>query len=134
MSAIYVVAKEAGEFGQLANRGAMLLLHLDAISAIGEEFGLKRLDECVYLPDDQLFDFLRDAGATDEQIAAANPPLWIEAQQGVVLMGDYVDRVRSYHSLSEQTRTAVLAELEEFEKVFEALAQTGDHWHFEYDI
>lgn len=134
MSAVYIVARKTENLDAFENHGIMLLVHLDTISAIGEEFGLKRLDECVYISDEDLLDYLTEAGVPPDDIAKANPPLWMPATEGFELVSAYIDKLKTYHTINDVTRVSVLQELNGFRQILEALAGSNDAWHFEYDI
>ncbi len=134
MTAIYIAFRNDSRATPLANDGIELLIHLDTISAIGEECGLARLDDYIYMPSYEIAEFFREAGATDEEIEKANPVTWYPAEEGRELMQGYIATLNSYHSISETTRNKVIPELESFLEVFAILVEEGNEWHFEYDL
>ncbi len=134
MTAIYIAFRNDSRATALANDGIELLLHLDAISAIGEECGLARLDDYIYMPSYEIAEFFREAGASDEEIEKANPVAWYPAEEGGELVKGYITALSSYHSISDTTRNKVIPELESFLEIFAILVDEDNEWHFEYDL
>ena len=118
----------------MSNDGANLLIHLDSISAIGEEYNLGRLDDYVYTPTEQIAEFLLSAGASEEEIERANPELWFSPEEGLSLMQSYIDVITQYHTLSDTTKSMVVPELKEFCAILEVLYTENNQWHLEYDL
>ncbi len=58
MPSIYIAIKNQSEADNFSNDGRALILHVDAISAIGKEVGLKRLDEYVFTPLDEISEII----------------------------------------------------------------------------
>ena len=134
MPSIFIATREKSKSEHMPNEGRQLILHLDYISSIGEEMGLPRLDEYIYFPTHQISEFLKGAGATDEEIDKANPELWFSPKEGLKLIGDYIKILEKYHTISQTTLKAIIPELKEFYKIMEILQQEKNEWHFEYDI
>jgi hypothetical protein len=134
MSSLYIAIKNNSRAEQMANNGTALLIHLDAISAIGAECGLARLEDYVYMPNDQIAEFLMKAGATHEEIEKANPVVWYPAAEGRDMIQGYIAALSDYHSISESTKSKVVAELESFQEIFKVLVEEDNAWHFEYDL
>jgi hypothetical protein len=134
MSSLYIAFKEESQAERMANDGTALLIHLDTISAIGAECGLARLEDYVYMPNDQIAEFLMKAGATHEEIEKANPVVWYPAEEGRDMLQGYVAALDDHHSISEATRSRVIPELEAFLEIFAVLVEEGNAWHFEYDL
>ncbi len=131
MNAVFVVSRKGHDLGSFDNQGIMLLLYLDTVSSIGEEYGLRRLDECVYISDADKLEFLGEAGMSSEQIAETRSPLWIAASEGLELVDAYTEKLNSHHSINDGTRVGVLQELARFRLIFQALAEYHDDWRFE---
>jgi hypothetical protein len=134
MSSLYIAFKEDSQAEQMANDGTALLIHLDAISAIGAECGLARLEDYVYMPNDQIAEFLMKAGATHEEIEKANPVVWYPAEEGRDMVQGYIAALSDHYSISESTGKRLIPELESFLEIFTVLVEEGNAWHFEYDI
>lgn len=134
MSALYIAIKNHSQAELLANNGTALLLHLDAISAIGAECGLARLEDYVYMPNDQIAEFLMKAGATHEEIEKANPVVWYPAAEGRDMVQGYMAALEDDYSISETTKNKVIPELESFLEIFSVLVEEDNTWHFEYDL
>ncbi len=125
MASIFIATKHHSESSCLSTDGVVLFIHFDSISCIGEEYRLNRLDDYIYTPTEQIADFLRSSGATQEQIDNSNPVIWFEAEHGLELTQKYAQIVRSYHTISETTKTNVLSDLGGFVKVFEVLVRSN---------
>lgn len=110
------------------------MLHLDNISSIGEESGLARLDEFFSFDLDEAIDLLAEVGASQVDVEATHKEDWFGPELGRALIKDYMELIRDYHSLSDTTKKQCLADLEEYEKVFDILVQEKIRWHFSYDI
>jgi hypothetical protein len=134
MSSLYIAFENDSRAEQMANDGTALLMHLDTISAIGAECGLARLEDYVFMPTEQLAEFLLQAGASYEQIAEANPVVWYPAAEGRDTVQGYIAALNDYRSISENTKSEVISELESFWEIFTVLAEEGNGWHFEYDL
>jgi hypothetical protein len=134
MSALYVAIKNISRAEQLPNNGTALSLHLDAISAIGAECGLPRLEDYVYMPNDQIAEFLMKAGATHEEIEKANPVIWYPAAEGRDMVQGYITALGDNHGVSEAATNKLISELESFLEIFTVLAEEDNTWHFEYDL
>ena len=134
MASIFVAIKNDSEALTLPNDGVAILLHLDLLSSIGEDENCERLDAFLYTPTEQIAEFLRKAGATDEQIEKANPVVWYPASVGTALATTYISVLERYHTISETTRAAVLDELRMFRAIFEVLERESNEWHLEMDI
>jgi hypothetical protein len=134
MSALYIAIKKPGRAEQLANYGTALLMHLDAISAVGAECGLPRLEDYVYMPNDQIAEFLMKAGATHEEIEKANPVPWYPAEEGRDMVQGYIAALSDTDNISEAIKNKLIPELESFLEIFTVLAEEGNTWHFENDL
>ena len=134
MPSIFISTRDKSKSEQLPNDGRQLFLHFDSISSIGEEMGLARLDEYIYVPTDQMLEFLKGAGATDEEIENANPELWFDPKEGLELISNYINALNKYHTISQATLNAIVPELKEFKRIMEILEKENNEWHFEYDI
>ncbi len=134
MTSIFIATKNKINLTELANHGVHLINHLDLLSSIGEEHQLMRLDDCVYTPTEQIAEFLKSVGATEEEIEQANPELWFSAKEGLTLIKSYIKIISNYHSLSQTTKSVVLPELIQFRTLLELLCAENNEWHFEYDL
>lgn len=142
MASIFIATKneiqsENFHLTESSSEAFNLVNHIDAISAIGEENNLKRLDEYVFTPTEQIIDFFRSTGASEEEIRLieeANSNLWFEPHEGISLIQEYVHTILNYHTLSDTTKSQILPELIEFKKILEVCSQESNHWHFEYNM
>ena len=134
MPSIFIATREKSKSEYLPNDGRELILHFDNISSIGEEMGLSRLDEYIYVPTDQMLEFLKGAGAKDEEIENVNLELWFSPKEGLELISSYINTLEKYHTISQTTLKAIMPELKEFQRIMEILEQEYNEWHFEYDI
>ncbi len=133
-AAIYITAEKSSPADRIAVDGKQILLHLDNLSAIGEAHGLKRLDEYIDYPADEMLDLFDESMLTAEQIEALSQTRWFDPAEGLVLINGYIDAVSHYHSLSETTKRHCLDDLSSYRLVLEILAQAGIRWHFSCDI
>ncbi len=133
MPSIFVAIKNPSKADTLPNDGRALILHIDALSAIGEEAGLDRLDDYVFAPLDQIEEFLGDSGLSREELEKAHPEVWYEPVPGERLLADYIRVLEGYHTLSDTTRRQVIPELEQFRQILEVLAKEDNFWRLEYD-
>ena len=131
MNAVFVVSRKGHDLGSFDNQGIMLLLYLDTVSSIGQEYGLRRLDECVYISDVDKLELLGETGMSPEQITQILSPSWITASEGLELVDAYTEKLNSHHSINDGTRVGVLQELARFRLIFQAMAECHDDWRFE---
>ena len=134
MPSIFIATREKSKSEYLPNDGRELILHFDNISSIGEEMGLSRLDEYIYVPANQMLEFLKGTGAKDEEIENVNLELWFNPKEGLELISSYINTLEKYHTISQTTLKAIMPELKEFQRIMEILEQEYNEWHFEYDI
>ncbi len=134
MPSIYIAIKNKSEADALPNDGRALILHIDAISAIGKDAGLKRLDEYVFAPLDEISEFLVDSGLTDEELENAQPEVWYEPEEGRKTIDEYIRVTKNYHTLSETTKGQVVPELEQFRNILRVLSKENNKWRLQYDI
>jgi hypothetical protein len=133
-AAIYITAEKPSSADRIAVDGKQILVHLDNLSAIGEEHGLRRLDEYIDYAADEMLDFFDESMLTAEQIDTLSQEQWFDPTEGLTLINSYIDVVKHYHSLSETTKHHCLEELYSYRAVLEILAKAGINWHFSCDI
>jgi hypothetical protein len=134
MSAIIVVAKST-ELKGLPNQGSVLLMQLDSLSDLAERAGLKRLDECLYIPAEVMEDFAMSfgAGLGELQEQPCDIP-WISAPEGIELVDSYTEVVKTAAQWPESVKNGLNAELQSIRTILDRLHEYGDQWHLEYDI
>jgi hypothetical protein len=133
-AAIYISSQVPSSADQIAVNGKHILLHIENISSIGEEYGLKRLDEYISYSPDETLEFFDKSMLTPEQSEMLSQELWFDPKEGLALIVQYIDLVERYHSLSETTKKQCLEELKSYISVLEILAQENIQWHFSCDI
>lgn len=135
MTSVYIAVKNpTNAENDYINDARSLILHIDNISATGEEAGLNRLDEYVFAPLEDIAEFLLNAGASEEEIRNAHTEIWYDPGEGKNLLRDYIALLEGCHSLSESTKKPVIAELKEFYKIMASLEMEKNKWRFQYDI
>lgn len=111
-----------------------MMIHLDSISAIGEDHDLKRLDQYVSYTPEEVSDFLGGLEAAQEQIDESHREQWFDPKAGLELIEKYIDLVKNYHSLSDTTKGQCIPELESYKEVLKILVDENIRWHFSYDL
>jgi len=134
MPSIFIATKNKSKTDMELNDARELILYIDAISAIGEENGLMRLDEFIYAPLEEISDFLVKTGASKEELEKAYEDIWFEPKVGKDLVERYINLVRNYHSLSETTKSKIIPELENFKHILKTLVEENNMWRLQYDI
>lgn len=136
MSAAIYISTETplAEIDEIAVNGKYFILHIDNISAIGEEHGLKRLDEYIGYTLDETLEFMVDSSDLHDSIRENHEEDWFDPKEGYSLIKKYIDLVKSYHSLSDTSKKHCLEDLESYKKILEVLTKHNIRWHFSCDI
>ena len=133
-AAVYISCESRTSADDIAVDGKNMVIHIDNISAIGQDHNLNRLDEYISQSTEELLEFIGGSIESKEQIEASYKEQWFEPQEGLELVEKYIDLVKNYHSLSETTKEQCLADLEQYRRVLEMLVSENVRWHFSYDI
>ena len=133
-AAIYIATESPSPADQIAVNGKYFILHIDNISAIGEDHDLKRLDEYISYTLEETLEFLDESIVSREQAEQNHVEQWFDPKEGLELIKKYIDVVKNYHSLSETSKKQCLEDLESYKSVLEVLVKENIRWHFSHDI
>ena len=133
-AAVYISFESPTTADQIVVDGKHMMLHLDNVSAIGEDHGLKRLDDYVSQTMEEVLDFMDDAMASQEQIITTYHEQWFDPKEGLALIEEYIGLIGNYHSLGETIKSKCLIDLKSYREVLRILTQENIRWHFSYDI
>jgi len=133
-AAIYISTETSHSAEEIAVSGKYFILHMDNICSIGEDNGLKRLDEYISYSLEDALDFINESIAPGEQVENNYQEEWFDPKEGLALINKYIDLVGNYHSLSEASKKKCLEDLGSYQAVLESLAKENIRWHFSYDI
>jgi len=136
MSAAIYISSETPipEIDSIAVNGKYFILHIDNISTIGEEHGLKRLDEYIGYTLDETLEFMNTSSDLHDTIREHYEEEWFDPSEGHDLIKKYIDLIKNYHSLSDTTKKHCLEELESYKMVLEVLTKRNIRWRFSFDI
>ena len=133
-AAIYISTETPSSADQIAVNGKYFILHIDNISAIGEDHGLRRLDEFISYSLEETLAFVDESITSSEEIEESYQEEWFEPKEGLELIKKYIDLVKNYHSLSQATKKHCLEDMESYKSVLEILVKENVRWHFSHDI
>jgi hypothetical protein len=133
-AAIYITSEQPSAVDSIAVNGKYFILHMENISVIGEDHGLKRLDDYISYTLGEALAFTDESITPREQIEENYQEQWFDPAEGLALIEQYIDVVTNYHSLSATSRTQCLEDLQGYKSVLEILAQENIRWHFSCDI
>jgi hypothetical protein len=133
-AAVYISAESPSAADKIAVNGKYFVLHIDNISTIGEDHGLKRLDEYISSTLDDVLELADESITPREKIQENFQEQWFDPGEGLALIDNYIDLVKNYHSLSETSKSQCLEDLQGYKAVLEILAKENIRWHFSYDL
>jgi len=133
-AAIYISTEKPSIADQIAVNGKYFILHIDNISAIGEEHGLKRLDDFISYSLEETLEFIDESITPRDEVEKAYCEQWFDPKEGLELIMKYIELVKSYHSLSDSGKNQCLEDLEIYRSVLEILANKNIRWHFSHDL
>lgn len=105
MSAAFFISTETSSpaADQIAMNGKYFVLHIDNISSIGEDHGLRRLDEYIGYTLDEALGYANDS-AHKEQSKENYQEEWFDPAEGHELISRYIEPINNYHSLSDTSK------------------------------
>ena len=100
--------------------GKMLTRELDSVNRIAANLGLKRFE-------DYAFQDLSEFGGPDMD------PDWFDAKEGIDWASQILQRMRE-DPLAVKEVDGVIADLEDYIRIFEEAGRRGMKWHLELDF
>jgi hypothetical protein len=106
---------------------------LDKVSCMGQDAGMKRLDDYVSQRREELLELIPEGIDSFE-----NPQLleeqWYDSTMGVALIEQYIEKLKAYGFISRTEKEDSLQDLEDMRSILGILSEKSLKWHLSLDI